>query len=454
MDELARTLGLDPAEVRRRNLLRPDDFPRPMPSGLVMDEADHLGALEQALEEIGYRQLREDQAARRSAGDRRLPGIGISCWVDFTGRHEPCQPALARVTDDGRIEIDAGTAPIGQGMQTVIRRLTADALGLDPAQIRVLTPDTGRFRDALGSFGSRSASLASSSAVEVSGHLLDKLKEQAAERLEAAKDDIELRPATPPKAPGTPGAAQDATLGVRGTPAASIPLTDLAGTEVEAAFDQGQPTFPGGTHVAVVEVDTETGAVDLIRHVTITDCGQLLDEVQASGQVQGGAVQGIAVALFEEMAYDADANPLTTSLADYLVPAASDVPQVETHFLETPTTRNPLGAKGVAESGTIAAPPAVQNAIIDALSPYGITHLDMPCTPEKIWQALQGNAQNPIFAEHYGICRGRPKTRHRCREGIPAGSDRQTVELGAVVAEDAVDLVLGHVGGLLGEHLL
>lgn len=375
MDELARTVGLDPAEVRRRNLLRAADFPRQMPSGLVMDEADHLGALEQALDEIGYRQLREDQAARRSAGDRRLPGIGISCWADFTGRHEPCQPALARVTDDGRIEIDAGTAPIGQGMQTVIRRLSADARGLDPAHIRVLTPDTGRFRDALGSFGSRSASLAASSAVAVTTKLLNELQERAAHLLEAAPADIELRP--------------DATLGVRGTPAASIPLTDLAGTEVEAAFDQGQPTFPGGTHVAVVEVDTETGSVDLIRHVTITDCGQLLDETMASGQVQGGAVQGIAVALFEEMAYGADANPLTTSLADYLVPAASDVPEVETHFLATPTDRNPLGAKGVAESGTIAAPPAVQNAIIDALSPYGITHLDMPCTPQKIWQALQ-----------------------------------------------------------------
>ena len=391
MDELARTVGLDPAEVRRRNLLRPDDFPHLMPSGLVMDEADHLGALEQALEEIGYRQLREDQAARRSTGDLRLPGIGISCWADFTGRHEPCQPAAARVTDDGRIEIDAGIAPIGQGMQSIITRLAADALGLDPAMIVATTPDTGRFRSALGSFGSRSASLASSSAIEVAARLLEKLKERAAERLEAAKDDIELRLATLPKAPGTPDEAQHVVLGVRGMPTASIPLAELAGTEVSAAFDQGQPTFPAGTHVAVVEVDTETGNVDLIRHVAVTDCGRLLNEVQASGQVQGGAVQGIAVALFEEMRYDTDANPLTVSLADYLVPAASDVPQVETHFLETPTTRNPLGAKGVAESGTIAAPPAVQNAIIDALSPYDITQIDMPCTPEKIWQALQAD---------------------------------------------------------------
>ena len=391
MDELARTLGLDPAEVRRRNLLRPDDFPRQMPSGLVMDDADHLGALEKALEEIDYQQLREEQAARQAAGDHRLLGIGISCWADFTGRHEPCQPATARVTDDGRIEIDAGIAPIGQGMQTVITRLAAEALGLDRTHVTSVTPDTGRFRDALGSFGSRSASLASSSAVEVSGRLLDKLKEQAAERLEAAKDDIELRLATQPQTEGTPGEVPDATLGVRGTPAASIPLAELAGTEVEAAFDQSQPTFPGGTHVAVVEVDAETGQVDLLRHVTVTDCGRLLDEVQAAGQVQGGTVQGIAVALFEEMVYDADANPLTTNLADYLVPAASDVPEVETHFLETPTTRNPLGSKGVAESGTIAAPAAVQNAIIDALSPHGVTQIDMPCTPERVWQALNNS---------------------------------------------------------------
>lgn len=391
MDKLARDLDLDPAEIRRRNLLRPDDFPRQMPSGLVMDEADHLGALERALFEVGYQHLREEQAARRAAGDQRLLGIGISCWADFTGRHEPCQPAAARVTDDGRIEIDAGIAPIGQGMQSIITRLTADALGLDPAMIVATTPDTGRFRSALGSFGSRSASLAGSSAVEVSARLLDKLKERAAERLEAAKDDIELRLATPPKAPRTPGQAQDAVLGVRGTPTASIALADLAGTEVTAAFDQGQPAFPGGTHVAVVEVDTETGQVDLIRHVAVTDCGRVLSEVQASGQVQGGAVQGIAVALFEEMRYDADANPLTTSLADYLVPAASDVPEVETHFIETPTDRNPLGVKGVAESGTIAAAPAVQNAIIDALSPLGVTHIDMPCTPERVWQALNNS---------------------------------------------------------------
>ena len=141
--------------------------------------------------------------------------------------------------------------------------------------------------------------------------------------------------------------------------------------------------------MAVVEVDTETGNVDLLRHVAVTDCGRVLNEVMASGQVQGGAVQGIAVALFEEMRYDADANPLTVSLADYLVPAASDVPPVETHFIETPTDRNPLGAKGVAESGAIAAPPAVQNAVIDALSPLGVTHIDMPCTPERIWHAIQ-----------------------------------------------------------------
>ena len=389
MDTLARKLDLDPSEIRRRNLLQPADFPRQMPSGLVMDEADHLGALERALSEIDYRQLREEQADRRVAGNQTLLGIGISCWADFTGRHEPCQPAAARVTDDGRIEIDAGIAPIGQGMQSIITLLAADALGLDPNMVVAATPDTGRFRSALGSFGSRSASLASSSAVEVSERLLDKLKERAAEQLEAAKDDIELRLATPPKAPSTPGDVQDVVLGVRGAPSASIPLADLAGTEATAAFDQGQPTFPGGTHVAVVEVDTETGNVDLIRHVAVTDCGRVLNEIQASGQVQGGAVQGIAVALFEEMRYDADANPLTTSLADYLVPAASDVPEVETVFLETPTNRNPLGVKGVGESGTIAAPAAVQNAIIDALAPRGVTHIDMPCTPERVWQAIK-----------------------------------------------------------------
>ena len=374
MDNLARALDMDPAELRRLNLLRPQDFPRQTPSGLIMDEADHLGALEQALDLVGYQQLREQQAARRGSGDQGLLGIGISCWADFTGRHEPCQPASARVTDDGRIEIDAGIAPMGQGMATVITRLAAEALGLDPAFILAASPDTGRFRAALGSFGSRSASLAGSSAVEVTAKLHNRLRERAAELLEAAAADIELRP--------------DATLGVRGTPAAGIPLADLSGTEVDAAFDQGQPTFPGGTHVAVVEVDTETGAVNLIRHVAVTDCGRVLNQVQASGQVQGGAVQGIAIALFEEMRYDADANPLTTSLADYLLPAASDVPEVETVFLETPTDRNPLGAKGVAESGTIAAPPAVQNAIIDALSPLGVTHIDMPCTPERVWHAI------------------------------------------------------------------
>lgn len=375
MDKLAWKLDLDPAEVRRRNLLRPEDFPRLMLSGLDMDEADHLGALDRALDEIGYPKLRQEQAARRASGDHRLLGIGLSCWADFTGRHEPCQPASARVTDEGRIEVDAGIAPIGQGMQTVVTRLAAEMLGLNPAHIVAATPNTGRFRRALGSFGSRSASLAGSSAVQVAERLLVQLKRQAAHLLEAAPADIELRP--------------DATLGVQGTPSAAIPLADLAGTEAAAAFDQGQPTFSGGTHISVVEVDTETGEVNLIRHVAVTDCGRVLDEMMASGQVQGGAVQGIAVALFEEMRYDADANPLTTSLADYLVPAACDVPEVETHFIETPTDRNPLGAKGVGESGTIAAPAAVQNAIIDALSPLGVTHIDMPCTPERIWHALR-----------------------------------------------------------------
>ena len=375
IDNLARSLELDPAEVRRRNLLRPEDFPRPTPGGLVMDEADYLGALERALSEVGYERLREDQATRRSSGDNRLLGIGISCWADFTGRHEPCHPVAARVTDDGCVEIDAGTAPIGQGMQTIVSRLAADELGLDPTRIIAPNPDTGRFRSALGSFGSRSASLAASSAVEAVSRLGAMLKDQAAELLEAAVSDIELR--------------ADGTLGVQGTPTTGIPLDRLAGIEATAAFNQGQPTFSGGTHVSVVEVDTETGAVEAIRHVAVTDCGRVLDKAMASGQVQGGSVQGIAVALFEEMRYDADANPLTTSLADYLMPAASDVPRVETVFLETPTDRNPLGAKGVGECGTIAAPPAVQNAVVDALSHLGVTHIDMPCTPERVWQALQ-----------------------------------------------------------------
>ncbi len=378
MDTLARSLDIDQAELRRRNLLRPEDFPHRTASGMDMDEADHLGALERALSEVGYRRLREEQTARRASDHHLQLGIGICCWADFTGRHQPCQPTSAWVDDQGRIVIDAGIAPMGQGMQTIVNKLAVEALGLNPALdlVTAAAPDTGRFRPALGSFGSRSASLAGSSTVEVATRLGEMLRERAGERLEAAVADIELR--------------SDGTLGVRGSPSTGIPLADMAGVEATAAFDQGQATFPGGTHVAVVEVDTETGAVEMVRHVAVTDCGRVLDEVLASGQVQGAAVQGIAVALFEEVGYDTDANPLTTSLADYLIPGPCDVPQVETVFIETPTDRNPLGAKGVGEGGTIAAPAAVQNAVIDALSHLGVTHIDMPCTPERVWRAIRG----------------------------------------------------------------
>ncbi|WP_420640202.1 xanthine dehydrogenase family protein molybdopterin-binding subunit [Candidatus Poriferisocius sp.] len=375
MDTLARTLDLDPADVRRRNLLRPEDFPRTLPSGLVMDEADHLGALERALTEVGYRQFRAHQADRRAAGDHRLVGIGLCCWADFTGRHEPCQPATVRVRADGRIEIDAGVAPLGQGMGTPLGELVARELGIPRSLVASATPDTGRHRQAPGSFGSRSASLAGSSAAEAATRIREELQQRAAERLEAAPHDIEIR--------------ANGTLGVRGTPHPFVALAELAGTEATAAFDQAQPTFPGGTHVAVVEVDIETGGVELMRHLAVTDCGRVLSPVQAAGQVHGGAVQGIAAALFEEMSYDADANPLTTTLADYLMPAACELPAIETVFLETPTDRNPLGAKGVAESGTIGAAPAVQGAVIDALAHLGVTHIDMPCTPERVWLAVR-----------------------------------------------------------------
>ena len=364
MDLLAHELGIDAAELRRRNLLRSEDFPRSTAGGMLLDEADHLGCLERALEVVGYDDLRTRQAAGTPIG------VGLCCWVDFTGRYQPCQPAVVGIGPDGRIVVDTGTPPVGTGVQGVVARIVAATLGLPTESIVTPDPDTGRLRPSLGAYGSRSAQLAGSSALDAAR----RLRERIADRLEAAPEDLVFGP--------------DRTVGVAGVPASSRSLVDLAGLVVESAFDQGQPTHPAGTQVAVVELDPETGRITPLRHVAVTDCGTVLDHELAGGQVQGGSVQGIAIGLFEEMVYAADETPLTTTLAEYLVPSAADVPSVECHFIETPTDRNPLGAKGVAESGVIGAAPAVANAVLDALRPYGVAHLDMPLTPEKVWAAI------------------------------------------------------------------
>ncbi len=284
------------------------------------------------------------------------------------------------VHDDGTVTAQTGTSPHGQGHETAFAQIISSILGVPMEKVRLLHSDTAAVPEGQGTYGSRSLQLGGSSIFVASETVLNMAKERAAGLLEAAPSDVVL--------------FDDGRFGVAGTPARSLGWSDLAAAgdeplRAEAKHPQSAQTYPFGAHVAVVEVDTETGGVQLQRIVAVDDCGRVLNPLLAEGQVHGGLAQGIAQALFEEMAYDAEGTPLTATLADYLVPSAAELPSFETAHTETPTPLNPLGAKGIGESGTIGSTPAVQNAIVDAVAHLGVRHVDMPCSPQRVWQAIQ-----------------------------------------------------------------
>lgn len=386
MDLFAAEVGLDPAEVRRRNLIASDRFPFTTPTGATYDVGEFEGALDKALAAAGYDELRAEQARRRSAGESPLLGIGVSTYVEITaGGGPPTEFGSVEIHPGGTVTVLTGSSPHGQGHHTVWASLVAERLGVDPSVVTVVHGDTDVVPRGGGTMGSRSLQLGGVAAVNAADLVIERARAVAAEEFEAAVEDIVF------------DAADGGVFHVAGTPARSLSWGELA----EAAADAGEvlaaetdftadgPTFPFGAHVAVVEVDPETGLTRLVRMVACDDAGTIINPLLADGQRHGGLAQGAAQALLEEFRYDDDGNPLTTTFADYTFVSAAELPDYELVTQETPTPYNPLGAKGIGESATIGSTPAVQSAVIDAVAHLGVRHIDMPCTPERVWRSIQ-----------------------------------------------------------------
>jgi carbon-monoxide dehydrogenase large subunit len=382
VDMFAAEIGMDPGEVRRRNFIAPDKFPYTTPGGMEYDTGEYAAALDRALAAAGYDELRAEQARVREAGGAVQLGIGLSAYVEITGGvPEMGETARLVVNDDGTVTVLTGSSPHGQGHATAWAMLVHDELGIPMDKITVLHGDTDAIPVGIGTFGSRSLQLGGTAVHQAALDVKERARELAADELEADKADLEFDTA-------------DGLWRVRGTPDIGLGwgrLAQLAGPDGLAAdvhFTSNKSTFPFGAHVAVVEVDAETGKVRLVRHVTVDDAGPVLNPVLAEGQRQGGIAQGAAQALLEEVLYDAQGNPVTSTLVDYPFITATELPSFELVDMATPTPLNPLGVKGIGEAGTIGATPAVQNAVVDAVSHLGVRHIDMPTTPERVWTAI------------------------------------------------------------------
>ncbi len=389
VDDLAAELELDPAEVRRRNFPAPDEFPFTTLGGHTYDSGDYGASLDRALEMVAYDEVRAEQARRRDAGDPVQIGVGLSTYVEVCG-FGPGDPETGsvRVRADGRVEVATGLAPTGQGTATSLAQLAADALGVDPASVLVVHGDTARVPVGAGTYGSRSMPVGAQAIESAAGAVADKARQIAAHLLEAAVEDVEV---------------QEGGFAIRGAPDTAVTLSEVAdaaaagnvpegmppGLEAATSFQPSGLTFPFGAHACVVEVDTQTGATRIRDFVAVDDVGNVVNPQLLDGQRHGGIAQGIAQALYEAAAYDEDGNPLTATLIDYLVPTAPDLPDYDLARTVTPTPYNTLGVKGAGEAGAIGAPPAVVNAIVDAVRHLGVDDVDMPCTPQRVWEAIQ-----------------------------------------------------------------
>lgn len=384
MDLVAAELDLDPAVVRRRNLLPKSVFPYKAPTGARYDSGDYRRALRVLLDRAGYRELRRQQAQERLRG--RYLGIGLSCYV------EVCtfgwETARVRVGPDGSVVVFTGTSPHGQGGATGFAQIVADRLGIPPDRVHVISGDTLAIPSGMGTAGSRTLVVGGSAVLRAAEKVRRKMLRVAAHLLEASPRDVELR---------------DGKVAVRGSDRAvtveevaeaayqanRLPSGLSPGLDEEGSFVVEQATAPFGAHLCVVEVDPETGQVRVLRYVSVDDCGVVVNPLLVEGQIQGGIVQAMGQALLEEVVYEPSGQPLTASLADYPLPRAVHAPAVEMHRTVTPSPTNPLGAKGVGEAGTIGATPAFANAVVDALRPFGVLHLDTPLLPERIWRAVR-----------------------------------------------------------------
>ena len=399
MDRLARELGIDRLELRRRNFIT--EFPATIASGLTIDSGDYHASLDKLLDQLGLDALEAEQKERRGRGDVKQIGVGFSTYTEMCGlapsrilgaiRYAAggWETATIRCLPTGTFQVVTGTSPHGQGHETAWSQIVADQLGCDPAEVEVLHGDTSISPFGLDTYGSRSLPVGGAALWAAGEKIIDKAREIVAHQLEVSADDLEYEAGT-----FTVKGSPDKEMTVKGAAWAAFAAHNLPdgmepALEATATYDPPNFSWPAGAHAAVVEVDTETGDAQLIRYVAIDDVGTVVNPLIVDGQVHGGITQGIATALYEEAIYDEDGNLANCSLATYLVPSAAELPSYELDRTESKASDHPFGAKGVGETGTIAAAAAVTNAVLDALSHLGVTDIQIPATPERVWRAIE-----------------------------------------------------------------
>jgi carbon-monoxide dehydrogenase large subunit len=392
VDILAAELKMDPAELRLKNFIQPQEFPFATATGLVYDSGNYDAPLKKALELANYPQLREEQKQAREAG--RLMGIGISTYGEICAfGPSPATPAggwesaTVKIEPSGKVTVLTGASPHGQGEETTFAQIAADRLGVDIDDVVVLHGDTAIVQYGIGTFGSRATAVGGAALHFALEELIAKIKRFGAMLLESQEVSFEGGRCTCMRSGKSVGLAEIAAASYR---AMKLPPGTEPGLQATSFWEPPNFTFPFGAHLVVSEVDPETGAIAIRRYIAVDDCGKIINPLLVDGQIHGGVAQGIGQALFEHAIYDENGQLVTGELTDYAIPKATMMPWIESEHTETPSPVNPLGVKGVGEAGTIGCSPAIVNSVVDALSPLGVRHLDMPLTPEKIWRVLQG----------------------------------------------------------------
>jgi carbon-monoxide dehydrogenase large subunit len=385
VDLLARELQMDPAELRRKNFIAPESFPYKTHGFARFDSGDYAVALDAALQAVDYPRLLAERDRLRAAG--RVVGVGLASYVEICGFG--WEVASVRVEPGAAVTVYTGISPHGQGQETTFSQIVADVLGVSPNDVTVTWGDT-KMGIGFGTGGSRGTAVGGVAVYKAADELREKMRQIAGHMLEAAPDDLNL---------------DDGKWAVRGAPGRAVTVAEVAraahtpgkipqgmdlGLSTTTSFDPGATAAPFGTHIAVVEIDRETGQLAIRRYVSVDDCGTIISPLLVDGQVMGGVAQGLSQALYEQVVYDEQGQLITGTLMDYNLPKAAQIPAIEMLHTHTPTPLNPLGVKGIGEAATIGSTPAIVNAVHDALAPFGVRHLDIPLTPPKLWQALEG----------------------------------------------------------------